>query len=59
MPVEIKWPCALACVGLLAVGAPSTNAQSMDYGALEQIFAEPVTTSVTGWWSNTTVSEWR
>jgi len=48
MPVEIKWPCMLTCVGLLAVGAPSANAQSMDYGALEQIFAEPVTTSVTG-----------
>jgi len=34
MPVEIKWPCMLTCVGLLAVGAPSANAQSMDYGAL-------------------------
>jgi outer membrane receptor protein involved in Fe transport len=48
MPMEIKWPCIVTCVGLLAVVAPSANAQSMDYGALEQIFAEPVTTSVTG-----------
>ncbi|HKJ73866.1 MAG TPA: TonB-dependent receptor plug domain-containing protein, partial [Alphaproteobacteria bacterium] len=29
-------------------GVPGAMAQSMDYGALEEIFREPVTTSVTG-----------
>ena len=36
--------------GLAAAAATplSAHAQSIDYGALEQLFGEPVTTSVTG-----------
>jgi outer membrane receptor for ferrienterochelin and colicins len=37
-----------ACVLLLLVNSQELLAQSVDYGALEQLFAEPVTTSATG-----------
>src|ERR1700683_820180 len=33
---------------LLLASSPAILAQSVDYGALEQMFAEPVTTSATG-----------
>jgi outer membrane receptor for ferrienterochelin and colicins len=33
---------------MLLAGSPQILAQSVDYGALEQLFAEPVTTSATG-----------
>lgn len=33
---------------LLLGGGPAAFAQSVDYGALEQLFAEPITTSATG-----------
>lgn len=36
-----------ACLALAAVAAPAA-AQSIDYGSLEQMFNEPVTTSATG-----------
>ena len=40
---------AIGAASLLAVGtAGSVRAQSMDYGALQQLFGEPVTTSATG-----------
>jgi iron complex outermembrane receptor protein len=35
-------------VACLVLGCGNAHAQSMDYGALEQLFGEPVTTSVTG-----------
>lgn len=38
----------LACGVMVAVTAGPAAAQSMDYGSLEQLFGEPVTTSVTG-----------
>jgi iron complex outermembrane recepter protein len=39
-----------ASVGIVALGAlcPDTHAQSMDFGGLERLFGEPVTTSATG-----------
>jgi iron complex outermembrane receptor protein len=40
---------ALCAIGAYVVlGAPNALAQPVDYGALEQLFGEPVTTSVTG-----------
>lgn len=45
-------PRAVAALALLAVsgaaGAGTAAAQTVDYGALEQMFGEPVTMSVTG-----------
>jgi outer membrane receptor for ferrienterochelin and colicins len=38
----------LAGASLLALGAGAARAQGVDYGALEQLFGEPVTTSATG-----------
>ncbi len=37
-----------ASVGLFCLLASAANAQSIDYGAMEQLFNEPVTTSATG-----------
>lgn len=37
-----------ACVATLLASFGSAHGQSLDYGALEQLFGEPVTTSVTG-----------
>src|SRR4051812_24896541 len=37
-----------AAAGLTFAAAASANAQSIDYGAMEQLFNEPVTTSATG-----------
>jgi outer membrane receptor for ferrienterochelin and colicins len=48
MHPRTKWPCVLAAACILSVAALGAGAQSMDYGALEQLFGEPVTTSVTG-----------
>lgn len=39
---------AAAATTALALGAAAAHAQSVDYGALEQLFNEPVTTSATG-----------
>jgi iron complex outermembrane receptor protein len=39
---------ALAAGLLVCLLPPDTRAQSMDYGALEQVFGEPVTTAATG-----------
>ena len=44
--VTMKWHVLAATALILTCGA--ANAQSMDYGALETLFGEPVTTSVTG-----------
>lgn len=44
-------PLAILLIGLLLIGTiwcPSVAAQSIDYGALELLFGEPVTTSATG-----------
>lgn len=38
----------LVILALVAINATPSRAQSMDYGALESLFGEPVTTSVTG-----------
>src|SRR3984885_3350676 len=43
------WQCVRAAGALLLLASsPRILAQSVDYGALEQLFAEPVTTSATG-----------
>jgi iron complex outermembrane receptor protein len=39
---------AAASLAALAVAAPAARAQTIDYGSLEQLFGEPVTTSATG-----------
>src|ERR1700722_5895530 len=39
---------ALVILGLALLGPAPLRAQAVDYGALEQIFGEPITTSVTG-----------
>lgn len=38
----------VAMVGAIALPRPDLRAQTVDYGALEKLFAEPVTTSATG-----------
>jgi iron complex outermembrane receptor protein len=46
-PVPRTLSVALLCLALSAT-LVRTSAQSVDYGALEQLFGEPVTTSATG-----------
>jgi iron complex outermembrane receptor protein len=43
-----KFLFASAAAGLTLTAAAAANAQSIDYGAMEQLFNEPVTTSATG-----------
>jgi iron complex outermembrane receptor protein len=38
----------LTCAGLAVITPSAARAQSVDYGGLEQLFGEPVTTSATG-----------
>ena len=38
----------LTALAAAAIAAPSAHAQSIDYGSLQQLFNEPVTTSATG-----------
>src|SRR5471032_2184457 len=48
MHSRTRWTRLLCTACILSVAASGAGAQSMDYGALEQLFGEPVTTSVTG-----------
>jgi outer membrane receptor for ferrienterochelin and colicins len=48
MHLGSKWRCILGAASILSVGVRSASGQAMDYGALQQLFGEPVTTSVTG-----------
>lgn len=43
-----KIPLAVACIGAGILGATPAESQTMDYGSLEKLFGEPVTTSATG-----------
>jgi outer membrane receptor for ferrienterochelin and colicins len=48
-PLSRRRLCLAQVMGALLMGSSQTaGAQSIDYGALEQLFAEPVTTSATG-----------
>lgn len=47
LPPSRIWLGAATLAAMLALAAP-TKAQSIDYGSLEKLFGEPVTTSVTG-----------
>jgi outer membrane receptor for ferrienterochelin and colicins len=46
LPIKRWW--LYGYVGVMGAGTLAAHAQSIDYGALEQLFGEPVTTSVTG-----------
>ncbi len=49
-PITITSPARLVVIAAITLGLSTTqtNAQAVDYGALQQLFGEPVTTSATG-----------
>jgi outer membrane receptor for ferrienterochelin and colicins len=47
-PIGTRRPVLRCCLAILPFFASSAFAQTVDYGALEQLFGEPVTTSATG-----------